>query len=73
MDQKNKTRAGRRGGIMCGGDDDNNNDLLFSFFVFDLLVKKNRDEEMYLSTFYLYSVIDLYSAIIIRFGIFVKK
>ena len=73
MDQKNKTRAGRRGGIMCGGDDDNNNDLLFSFFVFDLLVKKNRDEEMYLSTFYLYSVI--YSAIIliIRFGIFVKK
>ena len=48
MDQKNKTRAGRRGGIMCGGDDDNNNDLLFFLFVFDLLVKKNRDEEMYI-------------------------
>ena len=72
MDQKNKTRAGRRGGIMCGGDDDNNNDLLFFFFVFDLLVKKNRDEEMYLSIIhFIYSVI--YSAIIIRFGIFVKK
>ena len=48
MDKKNKTRAGRRGGIMCGGDDYNNNDLLFFLFVFDLLVKKNRDEEMYI-------------------------